>query len=171
VAATATKEPPGAGECDVQTASKLLMCTPAWLGRLAKDGWIKPLGRGRYSVIDVVQGYIKFLKDENRRSSKSASHSRVQDARAAQIELQMAREKRDLVDIEDMQAFLSETLGTLRSELSGVAAASSRDLAVRDEIEKNINAAIGRCRSAFDAAAQAMADRKPIAVDTEEADA
>jgi hypothetical protein len=40
----------------------------------------------------VVQGHIRYQQDENRRASKSASASRVQDARAQQIEMQTARE-------------------------------------------------------------------------------
>jgi len=167
----AEKEQLGAGECNSDVGCKLLMITQQWFNRLVRDGWIKKLGKNRYRVIDVVQGYIKYLQDENRRATKSASASRVQDARAGQIEMQMARERRDLIEIEDVQAFLSDTLGALRTELSGVAAASSREFEVREAIEMNLNAAIERCRSAFDAASKAVGDRKPIALDGEEADA
>lgn len=165
------KEPLAAGECDSATGARLLMCSVQWFGKLVREGWITALGRNRYRVIDVVQGHIKFMKDENRRATITKSTSRVQDARASQIELAVAREQREVIEVEEVEAFLSETIGTLRTELTGVAAASTRDLAVRSEIEKNLNAAIERCRAAFDQATKALGERRPIAVDAEEADA
>jgi predicted transcriptional regulator of viral defense system len=62
-----------AGTISADVAAKLLMVTPEWIRRLSKDGWIAKTERGRYRVVDVVQGYIRFLKDEARRSSKTAS--------------------------------------------------------------------------------------------------
>jgi predicted transcriptional regulator of viral defense system len=56
------------------------MVTPEWIRRLTKDGWIAKTERGRYRVVDVVQGYIRFLKA--RRSTKTASHTRLQEIRA-----------------------------------------------------------------------------------------
>lgn len=167
----AEKEQPGAGECNSDVGCKLLMITQQWFNKLVRDGWIKKAGKNRYRVVDVVQGYVKYLQDENRRATKSASASRVQDARAQQIEMQMAKEQRELIPIEDVAAFLSDTLGALRSELTGVPAASSRDPAVRAEIEKNQDAAIERCRAAFASGTKAIRSRQPIAVDAEEADA
>jgi len=152
-------------------AAALLTVTPEWLRRLTKDGWIKKLGKDRYRVIDVVQGHIRYMKDEARRASKTASATRVQDARASQIELAVAREQRDLIEIEDVQAVLSETLGTLRSELSGLPAACTRDLGLREVIEKNLHDIIDRCRVTFDAASKAAGDRKPIINESEGTDA
>lgn len=165
------KPPLAAGECDSATAAKLLMCTVQWFGRLVRDGWIKKLGPNRYMIVDVVQGHIKFMKDENRRATKTQSTSRVQDARAAQIELQTQKELRDVIPIEDVCAFLSEVLGTLRTELGGVAAASTRDAELREAIEKNQDAAINRCRVAFAAAEKTIRGRRGFDVDPEEGDA
>jgi hypothetical protein len=162
---------PGAGECNSDTGSKLLMITPQWFNRLKRDGWIKQVGKNRYRVIDVVQGYIKYLQDENRRAQKSAAASRVQDARAAQIEMQTARDLGKLVDVEDVLTWQSEILGTLSRELTGVPAASTRDLALRAEIEKQVNGAIERCRGQFEEAWALLQSGKPIAVDAEETDA
>ena len=48
------------------------MVTPEWVRRLTKDGWIAKTDRGRYRVVDVVQRYIRFLKDEARRVDQAA---------------------------------------------------------------------------------------------------
>lgn len=157
-------------ECNSTSGSKLIGVTQQYFNQLVRDGWIKSLGKNRYRLGDVVQGYKAFLQDEHRRTQKSASASRVQDARAANIELQTMKELGKLIEVEEVQAFLSDTIGTLRSEFSGVAAASTRDLDQRAAIEKNLNAAIDRCRASFEAASAAVADGKPIALDGDETD-
>lgn len=161
---------PGAGECNSDTGSKLLMITPQWFNRLKRDGWIKQVGKNRYRVIDVVQGYIKYLQDENRRAQKSAAASRVQDARAESIELQTARELGQLVAMEDAIAFNAEILGTLSRELTGVPAASTRDLDQRAIIEKQINAALERARRSLEEAPAVLTGGKPRDLDAEETD-
>ena len=71
-----------AGTITIDVAAKVLMVTPEWVRRLTKDGWIAKTDRGRYRVVDVVQGYIRFLKDEARRATKTAAHNRLQGIRA-----------------------------------------------------------------------------------------
>lgn len=165
------KDAPQGGEIDGKTAARLLMCTEQWFLKLVKDGWITRASRGRYKIVEVVQGHIKYLQDENRRAQKSASASRVQDARAKQIEMQTARELGKLVEIDDVLTWQGEILGTLSRELTGVSAASTRDLTLRLEIEKQINAAVGRCRRAFEEGHALLQSGKSVAVDAEEADA
>lgn len=165
------KEPLGPGECDTATACKLLMISNQWLGQLIKDGWIKRIGRGRFNVVDVVQGHIKYMRDEARRTSQTQSVSRVQTARAEQIELETRVKLGELIPVDDLCDFLDGTIGTFRSELAGVAAASTRDMEVRAEIEKNVDAAIDRCRIAFSTAKQAARAHQPLALESEETDA
>jgi hypothetical protein len=165
------KEPEEKGLIDVGTASRLLMCTEQWFLKLVRDGWIKRASRGRYRLVEVVQGHIRYQQDENRRASKSASASRVQDARAQQIEMQTARELGKLVEIEDVLTWQGEILSTLARELTGVPAASTRDLALRADIEKHINGAVERCRTEFEKAWALLQSGQPVTVDAEEADA
>jgi len=58
-----------AGTITIDVAAKVLMVTPEWVRRLTKDGWIAKTDRGRYRVVDVVQGYIRFLKRSASRNS------------------------------------------------------------------------------------------------------
>jgi hypothetical protein len=161
----------GPGECDTETAARLIMVTPSWLRKLASDGWIKKLGPDRWLVIDVVQGHIRYLQDVNKKTTNAAQISRVQLARAEQIEIETKRTMRELLAVEDVEAFLSDTLGTLRTELVGLPAACSRDPEVRAEIEKQLDARIAKCRDAFGRAGAAIASRQPIVLEPEEADA
>ena len=40
-----------------------MLAAPAELTRIATGGWFRPAGKDRWSLIDVVQGYILFLRD------------------------------------------------------------------------------------------------------------
>jgi hypothetical protein len=132
--------------------SKLLMLTPQRVRQLVNDGWIVQASRNVYSVAAAVQGYIKFLKDEERRTSKSAATSRLHDVRTREVELRMAREENRLVDIEDVTIAVGEIVGGFRSELAGLQAACTRDLALRRVIEKHLHGAIDRCRKRLEKA-------------------
>jgi hypothetical protein len=114
--------------------------------------------------------YIRWLRDETRKSSTSEAARRVQDARARGIEIRNARELGKLVPTEDVLAWNAEILGTLRTELSGVAAASTRDLELRVEIEKQVNAAVERAKRSFDVQADALlrGEHEPSASDDAE---
>lgn len=125
-------------------AAQLVMVTPRWVQKLAKDGWIPKAERGQYSLIGVVQGYIAFLKDEARRASKSAADSRVRDARAREIELRVARQQADLISYVDHVAILDEILGHIRAEMEGAPARLTRDRGLRDELKEIIHDALDK---------------------------
>lgn len=141
----------------VAQMAELLMVTQQHLALLQRDGKIPKSGSPGAVVMRVlVQGYIKWIKDENARASKSGSQSRVQQARAQEIELRIARDEGLLVEMEKLFAIFAETFGSLRSELAGVAAASTRDPELRIVIEGHINDAVERLRTRFEARAREL---------------
>jgi hypothetical protein len=79
-----------AGIIATEVACRLLMLSRQRLDQLAKDGWIARHAPGHWRLIDLVQGYIRFLRDEGRRTSVHAAGSRVRDARAREIEIRTA---------------------------------------------------------------------------------
>jgi hypothetical protein len=113
-----------------------------------------PDGKLDRDVCRVI--YIRWLRDETRKSSASEAATRVQHARALEIEVRTARELSKLVPTEDVLAWNAEILGTLRAELTGVPAASTRDLEMRAEIEKQINAAVDRAKRSFNQQSEAL---------------
>lgn len=164
-------EPLGVGECNSVTAAKLIKVTIQWLNSLVKAGWIKKVGRDRFKVVEVVHGYVDYLQDENRKATKTQAATRVQDARAREIELRTARESGKLIDVEDVESLLTEVIGELRSEFSGLPAACTRDLEMRGVIEKNLNDAIDRARRGFENATKSARAGGPLIVEGEEPDA
>ena len=58
-------------------ASLLLLASPSELTGLARAGWVKPIAKDRWRLVDVVQGAIRYMrarKDEvSTRESSRAS--------------------------------------------------------------------------------------------------
>ena len=115
-----------AGVITTAQAAKLLMVSEAWLGRLAKEGYIQKLDRGRWNLVSVVQGHIRFLKDEERRSTKSAAHTRIQDIRA---------ERRELVPLDDARLVLDTAAAEMRAKLMAIPPAFTREVEERRKFE------------------------------------
>lgn len=142
------------------------------VGQLEAEGVFKRIeGTTRFDVGACTIAYIRWLRDENRRGSKSSGASVFQQARTREIEQRIAREDGKLVPIEEVQAGVADILGTYRAELSGVPAASTRDLDVRAAIESNLNGAIERCRARFEAMEGDLRAGREVKLDGDEADA
>lgn len=129
---------------NVTVLAQLLMLTRQRIEALVKEGWIKKQGVGKYSLVDAVQGYIRFLRDETRRHNVSAADSRVRDARAKDIEVRTMQRLGQLVPLEVYDEMLDRTAGLVRSEFAGLAAACTRDLVMRRIIEREVNARLRR---------------------------
>lgn len=141
------------------------------VGQLESEGVFKRNAHGRFDLVPNVIAYIRWLRDENRRGSKASGVSDFQKARTRELEQRMAREDGRLVPIEEVAAGITDILGTYRSELSGVAAASTRDLDTRLAIESNLNGAIERCRARFEAMEGDLRAGREVKLDGDEADA
>jgi phage terminase Nu1 subunit (DNA packaging protein) len=127
---------------NTEQAAKLIMKGPERIRQLAKAGWIAQAGTPsdrRYRLLDVVQGYIRFRDDEDRRTSKMAAHSRIQDARSREVELKNAQREGRLIDLDEVLSVVEELVGLLRSQLSGLPARVTRDLQFRRTIETALN--------------------------------
>jgi len=156
---------PGASQS--QVAQHLDVSQPR-VAQFVAEGVFKPLPTRKLDLDACRISYIRWLRDETRKSSQSAAAARVQDARAKAIELRTAREEARLIPLESVQAVVAEILGTYRYELTGIAAAASRDLAVRAEINRHLDDAIDRCRLKFEKAKRDLiAGRDPLLEDAE----
>lgn len=132
---------------NTEQAARLIMKSPERVRQLAKEGWIARTGSGsdrQYRLLDVVQGYIRFRDDEDRRTSKSAAHSRIADARARDIEVRTQQRLSRLVPIEVHDEMIDSFAGVVRSELAGLAATCTREMAMRRIIEREVNARLRR---------------------------
>ena len=132
------------GLISTEVAGRLLMISAERVRQLIKAEYIARGAGGKIALVAAVQGYIKFLKDEDRRSSKSASDSRVRDARAAEIELRVAERRRVLIEMDEAIAASDKIVAVVRAEIVGLPARATRDMDVRRVIEKEAHESLKR---------------------------
>ncbi|VIO80100.1 hypothetical protein [Bradyrhizobium ivorense] len=120
-------------------AGRLLMVSAERVRQLSKEGWIEKQGKDQFYLVDVVQGYIRFRNDADRRAQKSAADSRVRDARAREIELRNAVREGRLIEIDEAMAIVEQMTGLFRAETAGLPARVTRDLQFRKTIETALN--------------------------------
>ncbi|WP_166304277.1 hypothetical protein [Bradyrhizobium sp. 2S1] len=120
-------------------AARLLMVSPERVRQLAKEGWIEKQGRDQFYLVDVVQGYIRFRNDSDRRAQKTAADSRVREARAREIELRNAVREARLIETDEAMAIVEDMIGLFRAETAGLPARVTRDLQFRKTIETAVN--------------------------------
>lgn len=163
------KTPPQAGMMTPGQASKLLMLSLERLRQLARMGYIPKATKAGYPLDPTVQGYIRFLKDEERRTSKVQAESGLKAARQREVELRIAEKEGRLIEMEDVEAAFVHVLGTFRSELDGLPASVTRDRELRAAIEQGLNGAFSRCETRFREASEALrAGRDPIGTSSED---
>ena len=121
-----------AGTISLALAAKLLMLTPQRVNQLARQGAIPKAQRGRYTLVGVVQGYIGFLKDDERRASKGSADAALKAIRAKREALRLAREEAELVPLADVLSAMDAVVGAVALEMNDVAARFTCDAAVRD---------------------------------------
>ena len=145
--------------------AQLLVLSLERLRQLAKEGHIPRAVKGNYPLVATVQGYVRFLKAEERRTTLVEGDRDLKKARQREIEIRIAREEGHLVDFEDVQAVFSVVMGELRSELLGVPAAVTRDPKLRTAIKTAHEQAFGRASKKFGAHAAALrAGRDPFVI-------
>jgi len=112
--------------------------------QLIQNGYVPKLPNGRIRKFESAAGWIKWLRDEARRSTKTSAESKVKEVRAREIELRIAQRERDLIPIEEALAFASDLCGAVRTNIDSIPARVTRDLSVRRTIEKEVNDALKR---------------------------
>lgn len=130
---------PASGLIQAEAMARLLMLTTERLRQLGRDGVIPKAVKGKYQLVPTVQGYVRWLRDEDRRSSKSAGESAVRQARARQIELRTAQDQRELVPWQEAVALTQEIVGMLVARMQGLPAQVTRDPELRRKIEEAID--------------------------------
>jgi len=140
-------------------AAKLLGdLTSVRVRQLIAEGYIEKAGRDRIVIETAVLGYLRFRNDDDRRSSKTASASRVQDARAREIDLKVAEREGRVVDLTEHMDLFAECFGALKAGLAGIPARLTRDMSLRRKIEQEIDDVLRQCADRFEQAARDPGD-------------
>jgi hypothetical protein len=104
--------------------------------QLELGGWIKRNQNGLYVLVEFVQGFLRYREELlKRRRTRSSTATRLEEARAIQIELRTAREAGELIEVSDAIALAQLVAG----EVGALPARITRDLELRAKIEQAVN--------------------------------
>lgn len=158
------------GLISTSQAAKMLEVSDEWIRRLEKMGYVTKRGRGAWHFLDVIRGYIRYLKDDSRRSSKSASASRMQDVKTERLEFELKVAKAAYQPVEDMFLALDTLSSEMRGSFGGVGARLTRDAAWRNKIDDEITATINRMSERIERTRDALVEASGGTEDPEEDD-
>jgi hypothetical protein len=116
-------------------AGRLLMMTHGRVSQLMRDGWIaRPL-----TVTGAVHGYLRFLRDTQRRAARVAVDGVVQRERARKFKLANDMLDGSLVEVGDAVAMIGEIQGLVTAELSAIPVRVTDDATLRRELADGID--------------------------------
>lgn len=128
-------------EVPLDVASALLELSPQRLRQLSHAGFITIHRRGYTTIASAVRGYVKFLKDEERRSTQSGAAERARDARAREIEQRISERDRRLIPVDEAELAMDLLVGAVNAEMNGMGARITRDMTLRRLIEADVHGA------------------------------
>lgn len=134
----------GGGMVGAGQMAKLLMLTRERLRQLAKEGVIPAAERGKYPLVQTIQAYIEWLRDESRQTEQSRAGASLASAREREIRLRLSQREAELIDAEDAEAFHRFSSDLYRAELAGLGKAVSRDPIIAGQIDAALSSALGR---------------------------
>lgn len=133
----------------LDVAGRLLMIGPERIRQLNKAGYIPIPKRGFTTIVGAVQGYIRFLKDEDRKATATGALERAREAKVRETEQKIAERDRRLIPIEDAELAMDLLVGKVAEELDGQAARITRDMSLRRSIEADVHGAKTRIAKAL----------------------
>lgn len=155
----------------IDQVAEVLNLTAGRVRAMTTEGVIAQSGRGRWKLLETIHRYVVFVKDENKHRSKGAAESRVRDARAAEIELRMARTDREIIPIAEALATIDGVTGDYLQSISSLPARITREQNERRRIEAICDEERLRLSDYFSEKSSALRTGIPIAETDEEIDA
>jgi phage terminase Nu1 subunit (DNA packaging protein) len=111
--------------------------------QLELGGWIKRNQNGLYVLVEFVQGFLRYREElQKRRRIRSSAATRLQEARALEIELRTARDAGELIELSEAIALAQMIAGETRAVFGALPARITRDLELRARIEEAIDEAL-----------------------------
>jgi hypothetical protein len=150
-----------ADELPISDLGRVLGVTERWIQQLEAQGVLRKSARGRYPHAGSVQAYIKYKVDSEVARAipeETTPGERVKAERARKLKLENDERELLLVAMPDALATLDFIVGSLKSDLAGIPARVTDDVAWRRRIEDGIESVLrdfaDRARKAGDALAQ-----------------
>jgi hypothetical protein len=156
MAANKGDKPLGAGELSATQVGQLLDISQQWISVMVKQGYFKRKRAGVYGLVDVVQGYIRYLKDEKKRNSKTAAMSRLQESKTELMQLELAAKRRELLPQDEVFQAFDLVVGTVVSELVTLPGRFTADAKTRRALEAIVDKSRNNIADELDAVTTAL---------------
>ncbi|UXS08195.1 hypothetical protein FY133_01030 [Agrobacterium tumefaciens] len=122
-------------------AAAMLGISAARLRQLSASGLVEKTGHGMTTPALAARGACAFWENKASEKTKTASDSRVRDARAREIEMRNDERMRKLIPLDDALAIMDEYTAVVREAMDSIPARVTRDIGMRRVIEAEVNAA------------------------------
>ena len=117
-----------------------VMISQPMVVQLELGGWIKRNENGLYVLVEFVQGFLRYREElQKRRRTRSSTATRLQEARATEIELRTARDAGELIEMSAAIALAQSIAGETRAVFGALPARITRDPELRAKIEQAVN--------------------------------
>ncbi len=132
----------------LKEVAELFDVSPRWIDRLSKEKDFPRVARGQYDLKKCVRWYLGYLRaqvDEARRGTDSIQRSEERKAKAQAdlLELKLARERAQVITVDEAIATFEPMLAAIRSLMMGIPKHAARELANK-EIEQYLDTFIRR---------------------------
>lgn len=151
----------------------ILGVTERRVQQLEAAGVFAKAGHGEWDLPAAVQAYIRHrvAAKTKRTATAGKAEEKLKAAKAAREELKLNVERAALIGTDEALQALDEIMGPLRADLAGVPARVTREMALRDKIENEIDAALGRAADTLAARGAAIRSRGDLGEAAEADDA
>lgn len=132
------KESPSQG-VSAATLGRHLDLSRQRIMQLRDEEIIHKLPDGTFDQDACRISYLRWLRSEERRASKSVAESGLRAARQREVELRVAMMDRRLIDIDEHDAILDEVVGAVREKFGAMPARYARDPGRQRQLEDAVN--------------------------------
>ena len=115
---------------------------------LEAQGVIKRAGRGAWPTIATLKAIMRHHREMGRQDA-GGPKARLLEARAREIQLRTDLKLENLVPMEEAERRIILVCGRVRTELSSLPIRTTRDLALRAILEREINMSLERIAATF----------------------
>jgi hypothetical protein len=115
---------------------------------LEAQGVIKRAGRGTWPTIATLKAIMRHHR-ETMMQGAGGPKARLLEARAREIQLRVDLKLENLIPMEEAERRITLVCGRVRTELSSLPIRTTRDLALRAILEREINMSLERIAATF----------------------
>jgi phage terminase Nu1 subunit (DNA packaging protein) len=90
------------------------------INQLVEEGVLTATKGGKMDMKDGVQAYLRFIRDGNKNRAKTEAGRANLEARTRMLNLMIAREKSELIPLEDSRQLVAELTASFRVGLAGL---------------------------------------------------